>query len=122
MDWRTFHWRRLATTKRTRKITGVLLALRNTYSGEMGDLLPRPTPTDTTLMIAANPPLLSLKLPESPPEAPAALSAAISAAVDALLCAPYDVKIVAGSGVCAADGRLVLSVEEIALVMVTGMV
>jgi hypothetical protein len=88
----------------------------------MGDLLPRPTPTDTTLMIAANPPLLSLKLPESPPEAPAALSAAMSAAVDALLCAPYDVKIVAESEVCAADGTMVLAAEVVASVMVTGMV
>ena len=44
------------------------------------NVLPKPTPMDTTLMIAANPPLLSLKLPESEPDAPAALSAAISAA------------------------------------------
>jgi hypothetical protein len=88
----------------------------------MGDLLPKPTPTDTTLMIAAKPPLLSLKLPESPPEAPAALSAAMSAAVDALLCAPYDVKIVAESEVCAADGTMVLAAEVVASVMVTGMV
>ena len=88
------------------------------------DVLPRPTPMDTTLMIAAKPPLLSLKLPESPPEAPAALSAAMSAAVDALLCDPYDVRTVAASEVCAADGTTVLLVDEVEVagVMATGMV
>lgn len=73
-------------------------------------------------MIAAKPPLLSLKLPESPPEAPAALSAAMSAAVDALLCDPYDVRTVVASEVCAADGTtLPLAGEaEVAAVIVTG--
>ena len=82
---------------------------------------PRPTPIDTTLMIAAKPSLLSLKLPE-PPDAPAALSAAMSAAVDALLCGPYDVKTVAASEVCAADGTIVLPADEVedAAVIVTG--
>lgn len=77
---------------------------------------------DTTLMIAAKPPLLSLKLPESPPDAPAALSAAMSAVVDALLCDPYDVRTVAASEVCAADGVIVLLADEVevAAVIVTG--
>ena len=90
----------------------------------MSNVLPKPTPTDTTLMMAANPPLLSLKLPESPPEAPAALSAAISAAEESLLCAPYDTREVAEPEVCAADGTVVPSAEgvEVVPVIVTGMV
>jgi len=89
--------------------------------GDLCDVLPRPTPIDTTLMIAAKPSLLSLKLPE-PPDAPAALSAAMSAAVDALLCDPYDVKTVAAPEVCAADGMAVLPADAVedASVMVTG--